>query len=99
MESKEQWEIEQREIESKKATSFWYADWAFPIIVALMGAAAFAGTHIYVTYGVGAFNEVSVVAMLKAGMDGEGYGAAAAFGASFLFARIYWKALLLGYWI
>ena len=53
----------------------------------------------YVTYGVGAFNEVSVVAMLKAGMDGEGYGAAAAFGASFLFARIYWKALLLGYWI
>ncbi|ATC61800.1 MULTISPECIES: DUF4310 family protein [Lactobacillales] len=88
MESKEQWEIEQREIESKKATSFWYADWAFPIIVALMGAAAFAGTHMYVTYGVGAFNEVSVVAMLKAGMDGEGYGAAAAFGASFLFARI-----------
>ena len=62
MESKEQWEIEQREIESKKATSFWYADWAFPIIVALMGAAA-------------------------------------AFGAGFLFARIYWKALLLGYWI
>ncbi|MDG6146487.1 DUF4310 family protein, partial [Lactococcus formosensis] len=48
----------------------------------------FAGTHMYVTYGVGAFNEVSIVAMLKAGLDGESYGAAAAFGASFLFARV-----------
>ncbi len=38
--------------------------------------------------GVGAFNEVSIVAMLKAGLDGGSYGAAAAFGASFLFARI-----------
>lgn len=42
----------------------------------------------YYVYGVGAFNEVSIVAMLKAGMDGGSYGAAAAFGASFLFARI-----------
>lgn len=42
----------------------------------------------YVMYGVGAFNEVSIVAMLKAGLDGGSYGAAAAFGASFLFARI-----------
>ena len=42
----------------------------------------------YVVYGVGAFNEVSIVAMLKAGLDGGSYGAAAAFGASFLFARI-----------
>ena len=42
----------------------------------------------YVTYGVGAFNEVAIVAMLKAGLDGGSYGAAAAFGASFLFARI-----------
>lgn len=68
--------------------SFWFADWAFPILVAIMAAAVFAGTHMYVTYGVGAFNEVSIVAMLKAGLDGESYGAAAAFGASFLFARV-----------
>lgn len=53
-----------------------------------MSAAIFAGTHMYVVYGVGAFNEVSIVAMLKAGLDGGSYGAAAAFGASFLFARI-----------
>ena len=33
----------------------------------------------YVVYGVGAFNEVSIVAMLKAGLDGGSYGAAAAF--------------------
>ncbi len=30
-----------------------------------MSAAIFAGTHMYVVYGVGAFNEVSIVAMLK----------------------------------
>lgn len=67
---------------------FWFADWSFPIIVGLMSAAVFSGTHMYITYGVGAFNEVSIVAMLKAGLDGGSYGAAAAFGASFLFARI-----------
>ena len=39
-------------------------------------------------YGVGAFNEVAFVAMLKAGMDTGAYGAVAAFGASFPFARI-----------
>ncbi|WP_424349703.1 DUF4310 family protein [Latilactobacillus sp. 5-91] len=68
--------------------SFWYSEWSFPILVGLMSAGVFAGTHMYYQYGVGAFNEVAIVAMLKAGMDGGSYGAAAAFGASFLFARI-----------
>lgn len=70
------------------AKSFWFTDWAFPIIVGLMSAGVFAGTSMYYNYGVGAFNEVAIVAMLKAGMSGGSYGAAAAFGASFLFARI-----------
>ena len=70
------------------AKSFWYADWSFPIIVGIMSAGVFAGTSMYYNYGVGAFNEVAIVAMLKAGMNGGSYGAAAAFGASFLFARI-----------
>lgn len=91
MDEKEKTEWTQDEIEIQealKAKSFWYADWSFPIIVGLMAAAVFAGTHMYVVHGVGAFNEVSIVAMLKAGLDGGSYGAAAAFGASFLFARI-----------
>lgn len=79
-------ENQQNELDYKK--SFWLADWSFPIIVGLLAAAVFSGTHMYVRYGVGAFNEVSIVAMLKAGLDGQSYGAAAAFGASFLFARI-----------
>lgn len=74
--------------ESLEKKAFWYADWSFPILVGLLSAGVFAGTHMYVTYGVGAFNEVAIVAMLKAGLDGGSYGAAAAFGASFLFARI-----------
>lgn len=68
--------------------NFWYADWSFPIFVAFISAGVFAGTHMYYTYQIGAFNDVAIVAMLQAGIKGGGYGAAAAFGASFLFARI-----------
>ena len=67
---------------------FWYAEWSFPIFVGLLSAGIFAGTHMYVVYGFGAFNDVAFVAMLKAGLDTGVYGAVAAFGASFLFARI-----------
>jgi len=70
------------------AKSFWYADWSFPIIVGLLSMGVFAGTSMYINYGVGAFNEVAIVAMLKAGLTGKSFGPAAAFGASFLFARI-----------
>lgn len=48
---------------------FWYAEWSFPIFVGLLSAGIFAGTHMYVVYGFGAFNEVAFVAMLKAGLD------------------------------
>ncbi|MDU6331586.1 MAG: DUF4310 family protein [Enterobacter hormaechei] len=75
---------------------FWYADWSFPIFVGLLSSGVFAGTHMYYLYGIGAFNEVAFVAMLKAGIDTGVYGAVAAFGASFLFARISVPALLLG---
>lgn len=67
---------------------FWYADWSFPIFVGLLSAGVFAGTHMYYVYGLGAFNEVAFVSMLRAGMETGVYGAVAAFGASFLFARI-----------
>ena len=67
---------------------FWYADWSFPIFVGLLSSGVFAGAHMYYLYGIGAFNEVAFVAMLKAGIDTGAYGAVAAFGASFLFARI-----------
>lgn len=66
----------------------WYAEWTFPIFVGLLSAGVFAGTHMYVVYGFGAFNEVAFVAMLRSGLDTGTYGAVAAFGASFLFARI-----------
>lgn len=66
---------------------FWYAEWSFPLFVGLLSAGIFAGTHMYVVYGFGAFNEVAFVAMLRSGLD-TGFGAVAAFGASFLFARI-----------
>ncbi|WP_026974160.1 DUF4310 family protein [Alicyclobacillus contaminans] len=67
---------------------FWYSEWAFPIFVACLAAGIFTGTHLYYVYHVGAFNDIAVVAMLAAGIKGGSFGAAAAFGASFLFARV-----------
>ena len=67
---------------------FWYADWSFPIFVGLLYAGIFGGTHMYYLYGIGAFNEVAFVSMLRTGINTGVYGAVAAFGASFLFARI-----------
>ncbi|MGL4603145.1 MAG: DUF4310 family protein [Iodobacter sp.] len=67
---------------------FWSAEWSFPILVGLLSSGVFAGTHMYFVYGIGAFNEVAFVSMLRAGMETGIYGAVAAFGASFLFARI-----------
>jgi len=72
----------------QEKAGFWYADWSFPIFVGLLSSGVFAGTHMYYLYGIGAFNEVAFVSMLRAGMDTGVYGAVAAFGASFLFARI-----------
>lgn len=74
--------------DSSLEKNFWYADWSFPIFVALLSSGVFAGTHMYYVYHIGAFNDVAIVAMLEAGLNGAGYGAAAAFGASFLFARV-----------
>lgn len=74
--------------ESGPPTGFWYSEWAFPLFVASLAASVFAGTHLYYTYGTGVFNDVAVVALLRVGMDGGGYGAAAAFGTGFLVARI-----------
>jgi len=63
-------------------------EYTFPILVALASAAIFAGTHMFVTYRVGAFNEIFVVQMLDEGLQGGDYAAAAGFAAGFLIARI-----------
>lgn len=67
---------------------FWYSEWAFTLFVACLASGIFAGTHLYYVYHVGAFNDIAIIALLEAGIKGGSFGAAAAFGASFLFARI-----------
>jgi len=77
-----------------KDLKIWYEDWAFPFWCGLLSAGVFAGTHMFFVHGAGAFNDVAVVAFLRGGMEGAAagdlgaYGAAAAFGISFLFARV-----------
>lgn len=55
----------------QKYKSFWYAEWTFPIFVAFLSAGIFAGTHMFYVYHVGAFNDIAIVAMLSAGIEGE----------------------------
>ncbi|MGY4904939.1 DUF4310 family protein [Streptomyces sp. 900116325] len=68
--------------------SFWLSEWAFPLFVAMLASGIFTGTHLYYVYHTGTFSDIAVTALLKAGMENGSYGAAAAFGAGFLFARI-----------
>ncbi len=69
-------------------TNFWYSEWAFPLFIGILAAGVFAGTHLYYVYHVGIFSDIAIAAMLGEGMKTGNYGAAAAFGASFLFARV-----------
>ncbi|WP_246169762.1 DUF4310 family protein [Alkalibaculum sporogenes] len=71
-----------------KLRSFLMKEYSFAILVALASAAIFAGTHMYFTYNVGAFNEIFVVQMLDEGLKGGDYAAAAGFAAGFLIARV-----------
>lgn len=74
--------------EDTSKRGFWFSEWAFTLFVACVASGTFAGTHMYYVFGVGAFNDIAIVSLLKAGIEGGSYGAAAAFGASFLFARV-----------
>lgn len=78
---------EEMEMTAEKQ-NIWFSEMLFPLFTACLAAGVFAGTHMYYVHHIGAFNEIAIVAMLQAGIEGAGYGAAAAFGASFLFARI-----------
>ncbi len=71
-----------------KLTTWLLKDITFPLLVAVACAAIFAGTHMYVMHGVGAFNEIFVVQMLDEGLNGGDFAAAAGFAAGFLIARV-----------
>ena len=74
-------------MENKK-NSFLLADMSFPILVGMACAAIFAGTHMFVVHGVGAFNEIFTVKLLEQGITSGDYAAAAGFAAGFLIARV-----------
>lgn len=71
-----------------KLNKFLMSPWAFPILFAMATAAVIAGTHMYITTGHGAFNEIFVVQLLDTGLKGGDYAAAAGFAAGFLVARL-----------
>lgn len=71
-----------------RLNDFLMKDNTFILLIAGAAAAIFAGTFMFINYHTGAFNEVSITAMLSDGMSTGDYSAAAGFAAGFLIARI-----------
>lgn len=71
-----------------KLNDFLMKDSAFILLIMGAAAAIFAGTFMYIKLGTGAFNDLAIVQMLRDGLDGGDYTAAAGFAAGFLIARI-----------
>lgn len=80
--------MEEKKTFAQKLEAFLMKDNTFILLFMGAAAAVFAGTFMYIHYGTGAFNDISIVAMLKDGMEGGDYAAAAGFAAGFLIARI-----------
>ena len=72
----------------KKLDEFLLKESTFILLIMGAAAAIFAGTFMYIRFGVGAFNDISIVQMLKDGLGGGDYAAAAGFAAGFLIARV-----------
>lgn len=72
----------------EKFNAFMMKDSTFILLVMGAAAAVFAGTYLFLNFKTGAFNEISITAMLTAGVDTGDYSAAAGFAAGFLIARI-----------
>lgn len=60
----------------------------FPILVAMICAAAIAGGHMFVTYGHGLFNEITHAEMLRNGLTTGDYSTPIGYCSGFLLARI-----------
>lgn len=71
-----------------KLNDFLMKDSTFILLIMGAAAAIFAGTYMYITFKTGAFNDIAIVQMLRDGLDGGDYTAAAGFAAGFLIARI-----------
>ena len=78
----------EQNITKKNFREILLSDMTFPLLVAIACSAIFAGTHMYVMHGMGAFNEIFVVQMLDQGLNGGDFAAAAGFAAGFLIARV-----------
>lgn len=69
---------------AQKVDAFLMKDETFILLIMGAAAAIFAGTFMYIKFGTGAFNDIAIVQMLRDGLDGGDFAAAA----GFLIARV-----------
>ncbi|MGL4818794.1 MAG: DUF4310 family protein [Bacilli bacterium] len=65
-----------------------YHDRSFPIWTALLGAGVLAGTQLFLTEGMGLFNDIGAGAVLLMSITEGQYAVAIAFGFAYLFSRL-----------
>ena len=73
---------------AQKVDAFLMKDETFILLIMGAAAAIFAGTFMYIKFGTGALNDIAIVQMLRDGLDGGDFAAAAGFAAGFLIARV-----------
>ena len=66
---------------AQKVDAFLMKDETFILLIMGAAAAIFAGTFMYIKFGTGAFNDIAIVQMLRDGLDGGDFAAAAGFAA------------------
>ena len=73
---------------AQKVDAFLMKDETFILLIMGAAAAIFAGTFMYIKFGTGAFNDIAIVQMLRDGLDGGDFAAAAGFAVGLLIARV-----------
>jgi len=72
----------------KKLNNLLLKNSTFPILVALLCSAIFAGGHMFVKYGFGFFNEIAQAEMVRQGIQTGDFAAPVGFAAGFIIARV-----------
>lgn len=72
----------------KKLNDFLLKNNTFPVLTALLCAAIFAGSHMFVVHGFGFFNEIAQAEMIRQGIETGDLVTPVGYAAGFLIARI-----------
>lgn len=78
----------ERNVSFSRLSEFFMSEIAFSILMMMLCAGAFAGTHIFIKFHTGSFSTTSVTIMLSEALKSGDYAAVVGFSGGFLLARV-----------